>query len=257
MNHLIHQAALENMQGASYLEARDEKQALVSFNNALEYMSQAASNYYCTKLIEQVAAATSTVSAVPQQAVAQPEPTNNSNNSPIPLMAIPKPHDSENDSDMDMEHFKPDNDSADQNPKHFVYCQALVFNPAVARSPVDSLFYSAVVIFNTALCFHNGGAKIDPCSDSKAASLYDICLELLRESATRFNCSHIIISAMNNKACVHMSMNDYTNANTVLDQLLSVMLSQKGSPAAFSENDINGILHNILLLKSGCISPAA
>lgn len=251
MMDLVQRAAMLNLEGASYLEEHDEQQALVSFNNSLEFMSRAASNYYCTKLIQQVAAA---ATATPVQTPVEVPVTADRPNT-IPLMAIPKPHEQEQ--EMEVESFKADDDSADENPQHFVYTRALVFNPEVARSPVDSLFYSAVVIFNTALCFHQAGGDIDPAAQLKAASLYDICLELLKESATRFNCSHIIISAMNNKACIHLALGDYIKANNILDQLLSVMLSTKGIPPAFSETDMEGILHNILLLKASCISPAA
>jgi tetratricopeptide (TPR) repeat protein len=244
---LVQRAAHLNMEGASYLEEDDEQRALISFNNALECMSHAAGHYYCSKLLQQVAAAASTPVETP--ADGSPPSTNT-----IPLMAIPKPHESDESDQME---FHADDDSADENPQHFIYSQALVFNPEVARNPVDSLFYSAVIIFNTALAFHQRGKCMDPSAQLKAASLYDISLDLLKESATRFNCSNIIVGALNNKAHLYFKLGDFHKARSVLDQLLAVMISIKGSPPAFSETDVQGILHNILLLHSASYAAAA
>lgn len=254
MMEMVQRAALLNLEGATHLEANDDQQALASFNNALDCMSLAASSFYCTKLLEQVAAASTLSTVLNLTAVAQPQlirPVNND----IPLMAIPKPIlDPTANPDLMTISYAADEDSAEKNPQHFLYRQGLVFHPDVARTPVDSLFYSAVVIFNTALCFHQENETV---AMNKASSLYDICLELLKESATRFNCAHIIVSAMNNKACLHHSLGDYDNANQTLDQLLSVIVSSTGASQSFSRQDMEGILHNILLLKTSCISPAA
>lgn len=256
---MVQRAALLNLEGATYLEDHNEQLALAAFNNALDCMSQAASSFYCTKLLEQVAAASTLASVLgPTRAaeLAEPETTLPPPPNWIPLMAVPKPSLDLTTDAMSVS-YEADKDSVEENPQHFLYRQGLVFHPDVARTPVDSLFYSAVVIFNTALCFHQDGQDVDATAMMKAASLYDICLELLKESATRFNCAHIIISAMNNKACLHHCVGDLNKANKVLDQLLSVIVSSKVYSEAFSQRDVEGILHNILLLKCACISPAA
>lgn len=268
MMELIQQAAILNVQGAEFLERKDFQQALISFNAALDCMSKAAGEYYWMKLIAEVAAATSTppLLQLPADMViatidtAAPSPMEESPAADavvdIPLMAVPKPCDEAQEPNPATAPFRA-NDRSASSPLPFAYSQALVFNPDVARNPLDRLFYSAILIYNCGLCFHQGGDSFDPSGHSKAASLYDICLDLLKESSTRFNCSHIIISAMNNKACVHIAERDYNQANGVLDQLLSVMLSTKGATSVFSDTDINGIMHNILLLKSSCIPAAA
>ena len=256
MKELLNQAALLNLEGATYLEDHNEQQALASFNNALDCMSRAASRFYCTKLLEQVAAAATLSSVLAATGVPQLVPPPDTDTNAIPLMAVPKPSQDPMAESMSIS-YEAEDDSAEKNPQHFLYRRGLVFHPDVARTPVDSLFYSAVVIFNTALCFHKDDSTMDAAAMVKAASLYDICLELLKESATRFNCAHIIISAMNNKACLLHCLGDYSNANKVLDQLLSVIVSSRGASQAFNSRDMEGILHNILLFKSSCISPAA
>ena len=257
MMELIQQAAILNVQGAEYLERKDFQQALISFNAALDCMSKAAGEYYYMKLIAQVAATTTTpLQQLPEVAAAVAPPHEDNGSSAFPVMAIPKPCLVEQEPDPATVPFRPEDRFA-SSPRAFTYTQALVFNPDAARSPLDRLFYSAILIYNCGLCFHQGGELVDPSGPSKAASLYEICLDLLKESALRFNCSHIIISAMNNKACIHIREKDYNQAGNVLDQLLSVMLSTKGSTSVFSEADINGIMHNIMLLKSACIPPAA
>ena len=265
---LIHQAAILNVQGAELLERKDFQQALISFNAALDCMSKAAGEYYWMKLIAEVAAATNTppLLQLPADMIMStndaivPSPMEESPLAAavvdVPLMAVPKPCNEEQEPNPATAPFRADDRSA-SSPLPFAYTQALVFNPDDARNPLDRLFYSAILIYNCGLCFHQGGDIVDPMGHSKAASLYDICLDLLKESATRFNCSHIIISAMNNKACVHIGDRDYNQANEVLDQLLSVMLSTKGATSVFGDADINGIMHNILLLKSCCIPAAA
>lgn len=259
---LIQQAAILNIQGAEHLERKQFSDALVSFNAALDCMSKAAGEYYWMKLIAQVAETSSLplpdVVSAAAAAVSSPMDISTA----IPLMAVPKPCMDQLGEGGGSGHDQPASplradDGSTLCLEHFTYSRALVFNPDVARSPLDRLFYSAILIYNCGLCFHQGGKLVDPEGPSKAASLYEICLDLLKESALRFNCSHIIISAMNNKACIHIRENEFDQASTVLDQLLSVMLSTKGAPSVFSEDDINGIMHNILLLKASCISPAA
>lgn len=187
MMDLVQQAAHLNMEGAAYLEAHDEQQALISFNNALECMSHAAGLYYCSKLIREVASVTTT------QLQDLSLCTDSRGQRVIPLMAVPKPHDdTHSDSSKPMAVVRTGDDLPDENEEHFIYDKALIFNPAVARTAVDSLFYSAVIIYNTALAFHERGKCSDLTKQLKAITLYDISLELLRESATRFNCANII-----------------------------------------------------------------
>ncbi|CAB9526833.1 expressed unknown protein [Seminavis robusta] len=268
MMHLVIHAAIKTMEGATHLERQEEQHARSSFQAALDFMQQAETDYFANAAIQQLSSRLGIPTFIQNDGtiaygVAQ-DPFDTSA-LPIPSMAIPKPPDVPQQQQDQEEEQQPAitvnggslGNTTGFNPKHFVYAKPLVFNPAAARRPVDALLYTAVIMFDQALGYHQEGARNhDKDLLLRSLSFYDISLEILIDSALQFDCAHVIIATMNNKACVYMELGMTDYADTVLEELLSVIVSAARG-GTFTEPDLQGVLGNLQFLKTSFISAAA
>lgn len=151
---------------------------------------------------------------------------------------------------------------------HFVYEKALLFSASKnseATDPHRIAFYIAVLEFNIALCLQTLSRNL--AGDRNLVNslhVYDCCLEHICRSKcddlSDFEDSWhlLLIAALNNKAAILAELNRLELAREVLVSLMKALRCYGGlEEGSINEDDLEGFLFNVMLLKGICTAPAA
>jgi tetratricopeptide (TPR) repeat protein len=138
------------------------------------------------------------------------------------------------------------------------HCVLIVDTAPDDNSETLSL-YSAVVLFNLGLASHREGMLGHKKSFRKAFKLYNMCLQLLKESAAQKDMPATILTliVLNNKAHIHYEELEYAELSGCLTEIGNIMTIANGIPSALSPSDREGILLNVMLLCAPIAAPAA
>lgn len=147
---------------------------------------------------------------------------------------------------------------------HFVYSEALVFNPANANDPRETPFFKGIIIFNVALTFHRRGLQDGTSSVSlqKALHFYNRCLDSIRKGEPHTNQvnimieAHMLIATLNNKTQLLFGQGEYIQASYCLAELQKIMDGTAGKPPGFDEHEVRGLESTIDLLNSPEVAAA-
>lgn len=149
---------------------------------------------------------------------------------------------------------------------HFVYCQALVFNPSLSLTMENWDEYLpiclAMIKFNLGLTYQMKSKDVGERALVRALVWYDLCLAHVQETMQTALPLHlnVVMAAMNNMAIVNYDLCHYTKVRHIYQNLLEIMNchSSAGSkPLGFKEEEMQGLVLNIILLHSDAIAPAA
>jgi tetratricopeptide (TPR) repeat protein len=77
-------------------------------------------------------------------------------------------------------------------------------------------FYSAIVIYNCAVCLHQrrGWMVLQ-----KASNLYAQCAELLQPLTFQLDCNEVLASVLQNQANIYYNLNDFHSVRSLLDKV--------------------------------------
>lgn len=146
---------------------------------------------------------------------------------------------------------------------HFVFEKPLTFTAArsILTDPGQISFVIAVIEFNMAMCLHLQSRQL--LSDKTLFSslhVYDCCLEhIARSGCSREHSQLILFAALNNKAALLYEISSFQMAREVLKALSDEITKCKNTGFLYSidDNDLEGFLFNVMLLKGVCVAPAA
>lgn len=80
-------------------------------------------------------------------------------------------------------------------------------------------YYSAVVIYNCAVCLHQRGS---PMGLVKASHLYAQCLDLLEPIQSQQDCANLMESVLQNQANIYYNLGDFYRVRHTMDKLFLV-----------------------------------
>lgn len=143
----------------------------------------------------------------------------------------------------------------------FTFLNPFVFNPTLIPQDQDGIaIFSAVVVFNMAVVFHQKSFIENDPFRTKALHLYESSVDLFSKISSRYDLSGTIAVALNNKASLYFAIGDYESSDQELERLQSVMERAEYSTstaAILQGSDFQGILLNLLTLRPPRIAQAA
>ncbi|CAB9499803.1 expressed unknown protein [Seminavis robusta] len=143
---------------------------------------------------------------------------------------------------------------------HFVYTKALTFTSTPVLSPANISFYIGVIEFNMGLTLHFLSRRLGEKFLFSALTVYDFSLEHIKNSGYGIECSKLLLfAALNNKAALLYDLSSYETARDVLTSLLDSIHNCKkaGILSSIDDQDLEGFLFNVMLLRGATIAPAA
>lgn len=130
----------------------------------------------------------------------------------------------------------------------FVYRKPFFFNPEAAiTNELETPSFGAVILFNLALCYH-----MRACDSAQitALTLYDQCLGLLQASRSEFDCSNIIVAALNNKARICDHLKDFQSACSAYHSLADILGTEDVfTTGTIDKDDLQAICLNVYFFK--------
>ena len=151
-------------------------------------------------------------------------------------------------------------DSSDVD-NHYLFEKALNFASSTTDvNPRVLSFYIAIVEFNMALSLHLLSRRVGEKPLHNALHVYDYCLEHLSRSGCSMESSKLLFfAALNNKAAILYDLSSFQMAREVLASLFDAINScrKTGGLSSIDDNDLEGFLFNVMLLRGACIAPAA
>jgi tetratricopeptide (TPR) repeat protein len=135
------------------------------------------------------------------------------------------------------------------NSAFFVYDEPLLFVPETHVTDSYLAFYKAVLLFNIGLVLHRKSNCVDAWSVYRALHFYELCLTCCKDCEDHPSCLEISAAALNNKAHIYFEHCEYSTARMVLDNLLVTMIFTHGRPLEFEEENTQGILFNLYMLR--------
>lgn len=154
----------------------------------------------------------------------------------------------------------------------FIFNYAIKLPPeALAKhsrqhDPGISILFTACVLFNTAVTYHNHGIlQNNQTYLGKALGIYIQTIKLLRtyDSQSEMNAtsSMIEIAALNNLSHIHLIQGDHVQSRQLLEDLAGVIASVRAfdfAPSLFADSQVNQLLVNIFfLIATNSAAPAA
>ena len=144
----------------------------------------------------------------------------------------------------------------------FIYEHPLVFDAAILPDSKDGMaVFCGGVAFNMAILFHKKSLLEESAAfHIKALQLYETSINLFSKVSGRYDLSAGISAAVNNKACIYFTIQDYENCTDELAKLPVYMAraeSNLTTPTIMNPLDFQGILLNHLLLKPPHAAQAA
>ena len=124
-------------------------------------------------------------------------------------------------------------------------------------SDFDMHVYSGAIIFNLALAHHFRSSSGNTSCMNKAEKLYSMVLKLLDNASLNVHTALMVkLACINNLSQIRYFKGDYDNAREGLSEV-SHFMRHSPNKAIFEEQEIQGLLMNILLLKAPQVAPAA
>jgi hypothetical protein len=143
----------------------------------------------------------------------------------------------------------------------YIYNHALSFSLEDVSNMNENFNHvcCAVIIFNIALTHHRaGGRNGNKRCSHRAAGLYNMVLRLLRHAATQGTSRVLKLAALNNLSQIRFEQGDYAQAVQGMDQLRALMKGVQEADQPELENDeLQGLIMNVLFLKAPKVAPAA
>lgn len=127
-------------------------------------------------------------------------------------------------------------------------------------------FYSASILFNLALaCHHVGITNGRESALNRATLLYKMSIQLLHNCQTSTGSSSelgtapavLSLLALNNRAQIHYETCDYVQSSTCLSQMSRILHNSDFLYGALPEDDVEGLLLNVMLLETPSAAHAA
>ena len=150
---------------------------------------------------------------------------------------------------------------------HFVYGQALAFDPAVTLTTENwdecLPICLAIIKFNLGLASQMKSKDLGERALVQSLRWYDTCLGHLQENVQASMPLHmnIVLAALNNMAIVSYDLCKFEKVHQIFQNVLEILSSYscaEETPQDFQEEDMQGLLLNIILLHSSeAIAPAA
>jgi hypothetical protein len=143
----------------------------------------------------------------------------------------------------------------------YVYDHGIMIARATNEEPSDEMLslYSAIVLFNMALtCHHEGRLGREP-SLKRASLFYNMTAQILSGNAVPDDVSATILTllALNNKAQIHYDQCEYIQCADCLKEVPRIMGTVQAVHSALSQEDIKGLLLNVMLLNTPTAAQAA
>lgn len=140
----------------------------------------------------------------------------------------------------------------------FIYFKPFFFNQDATFNEDDLASYAAIMTFNLALCYHlegqfsrDGGVFL-----TTAKKLYENALELLNHD-WQYDCSNVMIAALNNLACVQSEILNVDEAYQTLLLLSTLINEGRLRTDTLNKGDLRDIVLNICLLPMACCAGVA
>lgn len=149
----------------------------------------------------------------------------------------------------------------------YIYHRPVLFFPDdTVYTYLDQAIYSAVIMFNIALCLHKNGQNTCKIALLRNASIfYTRCIDMMKYAPTNtFDCTMLLAAAINNKAQIHDVFFDDEIVHELLQNLRCTLLYMKyvmsaTKPVGFNNEQMNELNMNLCLFSNRkcCGSPAA
>lgn len=130
----------------------------------------------------------------------------------------------------------------------YIYSKPFFFNPAATLTEEEIAPYGGVILFNLALTYHERSRTVGESALRVALSLYEKCLALLKH-ATSFDCSNVIIAALNNQARIYEELLDYQRAGLRFKLLAEFLNEEEVRTDTLETDDLQDIFLNIFFFK--------
>jgi hypothetical protein len=119
--------------------------------------------------------------------------------------------------------------------------------------------YSAIVLFNMALTCHHEGRLGRETSLKRASLFYSMTVQILNGNIMPGDISATLLTllALNNKAQIHYDQCEYIQCYDCLKELPRIMGTVQAIHFALSQEDIKGLLLNVLLMNTPTAAQAA
>jgi tetratricopeptide (TPR) repeat protein len=85
-------------------------------------------------------------------------------------------------------------------------------------------FYSAIVIYNCALCLHQRQGSV---ALQKASNLYTQCAELLQPLTSQLDCNGVLASVLQNQANIYYNLNDFHSVRYLMDKAFLLRINKE------------------------------
>jgi hypothetical protein len=142
----------------------------------------------------------------------------------------------------------------------YVYDHGIIITDTSNGESEEMLaLYTAIVLFNWALTSHRQGILGSETSSKKASLLYSLAEKLLSRCTILENTPTTILTllALNNKAQIHYDQCEYVQSVDCMKAILEIMGSVQGLYSTLGNDDLEGILLNVILLNEPTAAQAA
>jgi hypothetical protein len=144
----------------------------------------------------------------------------------------------------------------------YVYDHGIMIPGNVSNEETEATIslYIAIVLFNLALASHCQGTALGRDALLKKASvLYTLVVQLLNRCAMPEDASTTILTllALNNKSQIHYDQCDYVQSIDCMKHISQIIGSGRGFHFALNPDDLEGLMHNVMLLKTPSGAQAA
>lgn len=151
--------------------------------------------------------------------------------------------------------------SFDPASQPFCYRKPLIFTRVLPETQGGTAAFCATVVFNMALSFDYRFRKSgNKTFCSKSLQLYESSIDLFCKASKASDMSSVIAAAINNKARIYFEHCNYHTVTFELERLQRFMVMADQSANMndiLEEDDFQGILLNILLLRPPAVAQAA
>jgi hypothetical protein len=143
----------------------------------------------------------------------------------------------------------------------YVYNHGIMISNNVNGETEEMIsLYIAIVLFNLALASHCEGTALGRDKLLKKASvLYSLVVQLLTRLTMPVDASTTILTllALNNQAQIHYDQCEYVQSVDCLKYISTIMGDCRGYHSALNQEDVNGLLLNVMLLRAPSAAQAA
>jgi hypothetical protein len=144
----------------------------------------------------------------------------------------------------------------------YAYDHGIVITGNVSNEEAEATIslYIAVVLFNLALTSHCRGTALGRNALlEKASVLYTLVVELLNRSIMPEDASTTILTllALNNKAQIRYEQCDYVQSIDCMECISQIIGGGRGFHFALNPDDLEGLMLNVMLLKTPSGAQAA